>query len=134
MHSVNVLTCSSLPPASCILIYICVEMNRLPSLFAAIQDAQPVLEKLDPPRRAAVVMALLALTLIGLFSVVFIMVGGHWVRRMARHRPGKGGATAADKRAEAMQLWKSLESVLPETKTDDTIHMNKLPGDTKVDG
>lgn len=102
-------------------------------LIAAVQGVEPVLEKLDPPRRAAVVMALLALTLIGLFSIVFIMVGGHWVRRMARHRPGKAGATPADKLAEALQLRKSLESVLPEAKTDDTIHMSKLPGDTKVD-
>lgn len=108
-------------------------MSIFGHLIAAVQGAEPVLEKLDPPRRAAVVMALLALTLIGLFSIVFIMVGGHWVRRMARHRPGKAGAAPTDKLAETLQLRKSLESVLPEAKTDDTIHMSKLPGETKVD-
>lgn len=92
-----------------------------------------MLERLDPPRRAAVVMALLALTLIGLFFIVFIMVGGHWVRRIARQRPGKAGNIAVDKLAEAQRLRKSLESVLPEAKTDDTVQMSKLPGDTKVD-
>ena len=40
-------------------------------LLAAEDAAEPVLERLDPPRRAAVVMALLALTLIGLFLIVF---------------------------------------------------------------
>ncbi len=109
-------------------------MSTFRYLIAAAQGAEPVLEKLDPLRRAAVVMALLALTLIGLFSVVFIMVGGHWVRRMARQRLGKSAKVADDKLAESLQLRKSLESVLPEAKTDDTIHMSKLPGDTKVDG
>jgi hypothetical protein len=108
-------------------------MNRLQNLFAAAQGAEPVLERLDPPRRAAVVMALLALTLIGLFFIVSIMVGGHWVRRLARHRPGKQGKSADEAAARNLQLRKSLESVLPEAKTDDTIHMGTSPGDTKVD-
>lgn len=109
-------------------------MSACCQLIVAAQASEPVLERLDPPRRAAVVMALLALTLIGLFFIVLIMVGGHWVRRMARHRPGKTENTATYKLAEELRLRKSLESVLPEAKTDDTVHLGKSPGDTKVDG
>jgi hypothetical protein len=55
--------------------------------FAAQQAGDALIERLDP-RRAAVVMAL-GLTLVGLFLITFVMVGGHWVRRLAPHRPGQ---------------------------------------------
>jgi hypothetical protein len=100
-------------------------------LLAAEEAAEPVLERLDPPRRAAVVMALLALTLIGLFLVIFIMIGGHWVRRLARHRPARGRKLGAEAPDDS-QLRQSLESVLPETKTDDTVQLGRAPNDTKV--
>jgi ferric-dicitrate binding protein FerR (iron transport regulator) len=107
-------------------------LGMSPGMLLAAEDAaEPVLERLDPPRRAAVVMALLALTLIGLFLVVLIMVGGHWVRRLARHRPARGlswGVSAADN----SQLRQSLESVLPEAKTDDTVQFTRASTDTKV--
>lgn len=100
-------------------------------LLAAEDAGEPVLERLDPPRRAAVVMALLALTLIGLFLVIFIMVGGHWVRRLARHRPARGlvGNPVSPDESELRQ---ALESVLPEAKTDDTVQFTRAPSDTKV--
>jgi uncharacterized protein YneF (UPF0154 family) len=101
-------------------------------LFAAEDATEPVLERLDPPRRAAVVMALLALTLIGLFLVVFIMVGGHWVRRLARQRPRKSLRLGPDVPFDDSQLRESLESVLPEAKTDDTVQLGRTPSDTKV--
>ena len=77
-------------------------------LLGAQQVAEPVFERLDAPVRAAVVMALLALTLVGLFLITFVMVGGHWVRRLARHRPGgrRVGTNAADDR----QLRDALQS------------------------
>ena len=100
-------------------------------LLGAEKAVEPVLERLDPPRRAAVVMALLALTLIGLFLIVFVMVGGHWVRRLARHRPGKIRKTSAVRAAADRQLRQSLETFLPEAKTDDTIHLGKSPSETK---
>src|SRR4051812_17618723 len=91
------------------------------SLLLAARDAtEPVLERLDPPRRAAIIMALLGLTLIGLFLIVLAMLGGHWARRLARHRPGQGGKRSAREPSTA-QLRQSLESILPEAKTDDTI-------------
>src|SRR5438128_2371237 len=84
-------------------------------LLANQQLAEPVLERLDPPRRAAVIMALLGLALIGLFLIIVVMVGGHWVRRMARHRPGQRRAGLNP--ASVGRLQESLQAILPETKT-----------------
>ncbi len=54
------------------------------SLLAASQSA----EKLPPTTRAMVMMALLGILLVGLFFVVAILLGGHWVRRLGKHRRG----------------------------------------------
>jgi hypothetical protein len=53
------------------------------------QVAEPPLERLPPTERATVLMALLGLVLVGLFLVACVMIGAHWVRRLARHRPGR---------------------------------------------
>ena len=45
-------------------------------------------EKLPPPTRAAVMMALLAIALLGMFLVVIVLLGGHWVRRQGSVRRG----------------------------------------------
>lgn len=103
-------------------------------LILAQKAVEPVLERIDPPRRAAIIMALLALTLIGLFLIVFAMVGGHWVRRLARHRPRHSTRRRRASEAADLQLRKSLESILPEAKTDDTIQFGKSSPDTKVGG
>ena len=107
------------------------------TLFAALilaqKEVDPVLQRIDPPRRAAIIMALLALTLIGLFLTIFIMVGGHWVRRLARHRPGGRRKFGREISAEDVQLRASLESILPEAKTDDTVQFGKSSPDTKVE-
>jgi hypothetical protein len=107
------------------------EASRIVQL-AADDAAAPVLERLDPPRRAAVVMALLALTLVGLFLVILTMVGGHWVRRLARHRPVRGLSSLDAGVSDDSQLRQALESVLPEAKTDDTVQFTRAPSDTKV--
>ena len=44
--------------------------------------------KLPPPTRAAVQMALLGILLLGMLLVVFVLLGGHWVRRLGSHRRG----------------------------------------------
>ena len=54
------------------------------SLLAASQSA----EKLPPTTRAMVMMALLGILLVGLFFVVAILLGGHWVRRLGKHQRG----------------------------------------------
>jgi hypothetical protein len=107
------------------------EVSRI-VLVAAEDAGEPVLERLDPPRRAAVVMALLALTLVGLFLVILTMVGGHWVRRLARHRPARGLYSLDAGVPDDSQLRQALESVLPEVKTDDTVQFTRAPSDTKV--
>ena len=103
-------------------------------LLLAQQSAEPVLERLDPPRRAAVVMALLGLVLTGLLLVTIVMVGAHWVRRMARHKPGQQRASVdAEAVRKNRQLRESLQSILPEVKSEDTILMDGSAKETKVD-
>ena len=103
------------------------------SVLLAKQASDPVLEQLDPPRRAAVIMALLALVLTGLLLVTFVMVGAHWVRRMARHRPGARGASKTGAAAQNQRLRESLQSVLPEAKTNDTVFVDLSTKETKAD-
>jgi hypothetical protein len=108
------------------------DIDFLRVMLLAEDAAKPVLERLDPPRRAAVVMALLGLVLTGLLLVVCVMLGGHWVRRMARHRPG-GGNVNVDSANENRQLRRSLEAILPNVKSSETIHTDRAAGDTRVD-
>ena len=100
--------------------------------LAAASPTDPVLEQLDPPRRAAVVMALLALVLIGLFLVTFVMVGAHWVRRLARHKPASA-QTSSRSATGNQRLRDALETILPTAKTADTIHIDASTKDTKID-
>jgi hypothetical protein len=100
-------------------------------LFAAKEAVDPVFERLDPPRRAAVIMALLALTLIGLFLITFIMVGGHWVRRMARHRPRNGGTTVSTRDESATGDVPQI--VLPDEKSSDTMLLDRASKETKIE-
>jgi len=44
--------------------------------------------KLPPPTRAAAMMTLLGILLLGMMFVVFVLVGGHWIRRLGSHRRG----------------------------------------------
>jgi hypothetical protein len=53
-------------------------------------------EKLPPPTRAAVLMALLGIALLGMLLVVIILLGGHWVRRQGNLR--RGPAVPPDRR------------------------------------
>lgn len=97
------------------------------------EQTDPVLRRLDPPRRAAVLMALLALVLTGLFLVMAVMIGAHWVRKLARHGPSKRSGPPTDAASANQRLRESLKSVLPEAKTEDTLHLGNAPRDTKVD-
>lgn len=49
--------------------------------------AEPT-NKLPPPMRSAVLMTLLGILLLGMMFVVFVLVGGHWIRRLGSHRRG----------------------------------------------
>jgi hypothetical protein len=98
------------------------------ALLAVEKLAELPLDRLDPPRRAAVVMAILALVLTGLALVACAMIGGRWVRRMAQHRHGRTKQTTS---IENQRLRAALEPILPagdagettvgERKNDETI-------------
>jgi hypothetical protein len=76
-------------------------------------------------------MALLGLTLVGLFLITFVMVGGHWVRKLARHRPGR---RRFGKSAETEgRLREALQKILPEMKSSDTVLLDTSSKDTKVE-
>jgi hypothetical protein len=60
----------------------------LPLLFAEATDAavETPIERLDPPTRAMVLMALIGLVLVGLALILLTMIGARWVRRLGRER------------------------------------------------
>jgi hypothetical protein len=93
--------------------------------------AQPLLERLDPPRRAAVIMALVAIAILGIFLVTFVLLGGHWARRLARRRHGPSDQHA---HVENRRLRSALKSILPVNNTGETIIVNKQSEDTTIDG
>jgi hypothetical protein len=101
------------------------------TILFAQQAGDAVLERLDPPRRAAVVMALLGLTLIGMFLITFVMVGGHWVRRLARHRPGR--RRFVTKAGNEGELHETLKQFLPEGNSSDTVLLDTSSKDTKAE-
>jgi hypothetical protein len=95
---------------------------RLMILALAAEDAADMpLERLDPPRRAAVMMAILALVLTGIALVACVMIGGRWVRRMARDTHGP---TTNTMHIENKRLREALEPILPAD--------NSAPGETVV--
>jgi hypothetical protein len=94
---------------------------------------QPVLERLDPPQRAAVIMAIFGLVLLGLLLVAAVMIGGHWVRRMARHRPRKSAGSEPAAKAENLRLRASLEGLLPESNNGNTVQIDRSSSETKTD-
>ncbi len=100
-------------------------------LIATQQAGDAVFERLDPPRRAAVVMALLGLTLVGLFLITFIMVGGHWARRLARHRPGQRLLNANGGRSGGTPT--APQETPASLKTDDTVLLERTSKETKVE-
>jgi hypothetical protein len=99
----------------------------------AAEATRPVLERLDPPRRAAVVMALLALVLTGLLMVACAMLGAHWVRRMARHRPASGRSSVAADKPGNQSVREALHEILPMLKSDDTIQIDPSTKETRAD-
>ena len=109
-------------------------LNWSASAVFAAETTSPVLERLDPPRRAVVVMALLGLVLTGLVLITCVMLGAHWVRRLARHKPNDLlPAIESRGAAERDRLRRSLEPILPDVKTGDTVQIDGSTKETKVD-
>jgi hypothetical protein len=102
------------------------------SLLAAEEAAEPLIEQLDPPRRAAVLMAILGLVLLGLALVACAMIGGRWVRRLARERQGPTTLTA---HVENQRLRTALEPILPAAgDTAETKIIRRTSDQTIADG
>jgi cytoskeletal protein RodZ len=59
-------------------------------LWADVEAKKSLWDRLDPVRRAQLLMALLGLLLLGFLLVTLVLWGGRYVRRLARHnRPTK---------------------------------------------
>jgi hypothetical protein len=107
-------------------------LMSLPSVAqTTAEPAQTLLQRLDPYRSTAIVMALLGIVILGIFLVTMVMLGGHWVRRHARHR--KGPTTNTINIAN-QRLRDALEPMLPtDGKTDETTVVRRGSDDTVVD-
>lgn len=99
-------------------------------LMAVEPTAESVIEQLDPPRRAAVLMALLAFILLGIVLVACVMIGARWVRHLARHHQGPTPERLA---AKNRRLRDALRPILPDGRSDETTVFDQSTGDTKVD-
>lgn len=95
-----------------------------------VDSAEPLIEQLDPPRRAAVLMAILGLVLLGIALVACVMIGGRWVRRLARD---EHGPTKNTTHVENQRLRKALEPVLPRGDADETAIAPRKSDDTVAD-
>jgi hypothetical protein len=58
------------------------------ALLPDTTEGQSVLMRLEPANRAKVLMALLALVLVGLGLIALAWLGGRHLRRIAKRRPG----------------------------------------------
>lgn len=84
--------------------------------------AQEPAQRLPPTTRASVIMALVAIALLGMFFVVAILLGGHWVRRLGDHR--RGPSVPPDR--EPLTPIEPLPGPTSDVSTDDTVH--DMPG------
>jgi hypothetical protein len=99
--------------------------------FALQESAEPLIERLDPPHRAAVLMAILALVLTGIAMVACVMIGARWVRRLARHELGRTKRTT---HIENQRLRDALRPILPEGRTDETTVAQRGSDETVAGG
>jgi len=100
------------------------------AMLQTVLGARPLLERLDPPRRAVLLMALLGLVLTGVVLVACVMIGGRWVRRLA----GRGVRPTATKKKAAPEPWREvLRESLPDAKTGDTVHLDRATDETRAD-
>jgi hypothetical protein len=97
------------------------------AVLADVRVAEPLIERLDPPRRAAVVMAFLAIAIIGIFLVAFAMLGGHWARRLARRQHGRSNQHT---NIENERLRSALHPILPAGTTGETTITKPANNDT----
>jgi hypothetical protein len=100
-------------------------------LLSAAESAEPLLRRLEPPSRAAALMAILGLVLLGLAMVICVMIGGRWVRRIARHDLGP---TRLTRNAPKDRLRSALGPILPSGNPGETTIVRRKSDDTVADG
>lgn len=101
------------------------------ALLAAEAAAELPFEQLDPPRRAAVLMSILALLLLGMLLVACTMIAGRWVRRLARDQHGP---TTLTTHVENQRLRSALKPILPDGDPADTKIIRHTSDQTVADG
>ncbi len=103
-------------------------------VLLAQQPVRSVLERLDPPHRAAVLMTILGLVLTGLALVTGVMIGAHWVRRLSRQRPYSTPPTGDPaKRSAGRRKLRSLPNVPSGPSSSVTVQMDPSLDDTRLD-
>lgn len=94
--------------------------------------------KLPPPTRAAVMMALLGIALLGMLLVVVVLLGGHWVRRQGDRR--RGPSVPPDRQPLIQRAPKNLaddvtsgsEATDADPATRETLRDETNDGETKL--
>jgi hypothetical protein len=107
----------------------------MPTFAGVVLWAEAAREKLPPPTRAAVMMALLGIALVGLLIIVLILLGGHWVRRQGAFRRGRSvppdqRPLCESKADSGIDLNGTLPTPNPATR--DTIADESNDGNTKL--
>ena len=103
------------------------------SILLAQTAKEPLIKQLDPERNVALMMALLGLVLIGITLVACIMVGGHWVRRLARSQPSQKTMTKKNGEAWRGTVAKMLSAEMLEGKANETMAVDQATDDTRTD-
>ena len=90
----------------------------------------PAIERIDPARNAILLILLLGLVLLSIILIACVMVGGRWVRRLARpHISQSNSPHASDK-----ENWRQdLANQLPDTKLQETIVIDQITDETIID-
>ena len=87
-------------------------------------------EQIDPVRNAILLIVLLGLVLLGITLIACIMIGGSWVRRLARSHISQSHSTPAS----GKEKWRhDLAAQLPDTKLEETIVTYPTTDDTIAD-
>jgi hypothetical protein len=99
------------------------------SLLTALADSSATgLERLDPVTRARALMALLGLVLLGVTLVACVMIGGRWVRRLARHLPHAVGTQIQSSRSATRAAPRGITQAV----TGDTLVGEHLTDETRI--
>ena len=88
------------------------------------------IERTDPVRNAILLIVLLGLVLLGITLIACVMIGGRWVRRLARPHISPSNS----RHASGKEKWRQdLANQLPDAKLEETIVTNPITDDTLAD-